>query len=215
MQTDVLHPQELGDLERAGSSREETVRPRSFQRRSFWIDRTSQLPITVLAVGACLFFVILFNATMLEITTARRQQIAGTSPHVEARMRQEDQALQRYLLVLSGTFLACMVVGIAVLTHRSAGPVHRIQSHLERLAEGELHHSVTLRQRDHFQGLAVSFNNLASSLRQRTAEDANDLEAMAAAAESCSTPAEVLAVAEKLRLLAQEKRRAIGSHAES
>jgi len=165
----------------------------------------------VLAVGACLFFVILFNATMLEITSARRQQIAAASPRLEARMQQEDQALQRYLFVLSGAFLACMVVGIVVLTQRSAGPVHRIQAHLERLAEGELDHSVVLRQRDHFQGLAQSFNQLADSLRERTADDANELEGLAAAAESCSTPAEVLALAGRLRQRAQVKRRSLGS----
>lgn len=161
-------------------------------------------------MGTCLFFVILFNATMLETTTARRQQIAD-SPQIEQRMLEEDQALQRYLLVLSGVFLVCMVAGILVLTQRSAGPVHRIQAHLDRLAAGELDHSVSLRQRDHFQGLALSFNALAAALRQRTATDADELERFAVTAESCGTPAEVLVLAANLRQRARDKRRALGS----
>jgi methyl-accepting chemotaxis protein len=212
MQPDLLHAPIVARHRSlsARASAEERGNRRPFRRRRFWIDRASQLPITVLAVGACLFFVILFNATMLEITSARRQQIAASSPHLEARMRQEDQALQRYLMALSGVFLVCMLGGIMVLTQRSAGPVHRIQSHLARLAAGELDQSVSLRQRDHFQGLAQSFNALATALRQRMASDADDLEGFASTAESCRTPAEVLDLAAQLRARAHEKRRVLG-----
>ena len=120
------------------------ARPR---RRRYWVDRASQLPTTMLAVLATAAFIILFNLTLGDLTTARREQIAASAPALERRLRSEDRAFLRSIAILSGVFAVCVSVGMVFLTKRSAGPSRRIQAHLEKLARGDLESTVQLRER--------------------------------------------------------------------
>jgi len=51
------------------------------------------------------------------------------------------------------------------LTHRVAGPIYRIMRRLEEMAEGNLHETMRLRQKDQFQDLAQQLNLTIESLR--------------------------------------------------
>lgn len=175
----------------------------SFRRRKYWIDSRSQLPMTLLSFVVVTFFVVMFNIVMLELAEARRDFIVDAVPSMQAKLEAQDRDLQRLLAVSSTLLIACVMAGVVILTHRSAGPVRRVQNHMRRVAEGDLAHSVTLRNRDHFKSLADEFNVMMRALRKRTQEDAQTLEQLAQRARSGGSAQEIVSVLENL---AREKR---------
>ncbi len=155
-------------------------------------------------VLATLFFVVMFNVTLRDLSSARRDQIAESSA-ISEQLAREDRDFHRSILALSGVFVLCVVVGTVVLTQRSAGPIGRIQTHLQRVSRGDLDHVVRLRRRDHFQALGETCNEMIRSLEERRRADITRLERLALAAEGASTPGEARALAASLRAFARAK----------
>ena len=176
------------------------------RRQRYWVDLASQLPITALGMVATLFFVVMFNVTLRELSASRREQIATAAPEVVDRLQAEDHLFHRTIAGLSSIFIICVGFGMVVLTQRSAGPAVRIGSHLQRAARGDLDHRVTLRRRDHFQPLAASCNLLFEALQRQRQEDAARFERLALTAESATTPTAARALAAELRACAQGRR---------
>lgn len=176
----------------------------AFRRRRYWVDWTSQLPITTLVALATLSFVVMFNITLRDLSSARRDQIAEDST-ISRQLAREDRDFHRSILALSGLFVLCVMVGTVVLTQRSSGPILRIQTHLERVARGDLEHTVRLRRRDHFQALGETCNQMIRNLEERRRADITRLERLALAAEGATSPGEARALAASLRAFARAK----------
>jgi len=189
---------------RAQSSPAASAPASGFRRKRYWVDWASQLPITTLVVLATLFFVVMFNVTLRDLSSARRDQIAESSAFSE-QLQREDRDFHRSILALSGVFVLCVVVGTVVLTQRSAGPIQRIQTHLERISRGDLDHVVRLRSRDHFQALGETCNEMIRSLEERRRADITRLERLAQVADGTSSPGEARALAASLRAFARAK----------
>ena len=176
------------------------------RRRHYWVDWRSQLPTLLLGVGTMVVIVVLFNLTFLDLTKSRRESIIQTVPEMGALLEAQDRTFHRLLSTASALLIVCMSVGLVVLTQRSAGPIHRLESHLRQVAEGNLAHSVTLRRRDHFRSLAEECNRTIRALQERTRRDIATLECLAVAVESLVPGAPGRDVVESLRHLSAEKR---------
>jgi len=73
--------------------------------------------------------------------------------------------------------LICVVVALVVtffygvvISHRMAGPIFRIRSVLDNMAQGDLSQHIRLRRKDDFKGLAESTNGLIKSWRLQIKE---------------------------------------------
>lgn len=51
-----------------------------------------------------------------------------------------------------------------VISHRFAGPIERLESDLDRILAGEVHHKIRLRKNDDLKGVAVRINALLRRL---------------------------------------------------
>ena len=82
------------------------------------------------------------------------------------------------------TLVATLVVAIwaLVITHRAAGSIYHMKRVIEEISSGKLNERVRLREKDEFQDLARSFNELMDNLQKKLA----DKEAAAHAAKSRS-----------------------------
>ncbi len=180
----------------------------AFRRRRYWIDSRSQLPVTVLSFFVVTFFVVMFNVVMMDLAEARREFIVDAVPSMKPKLEAQDRDLQRLLTVSSTLLVACVMAGVVVLTHRSAGPVRNVQNHMKRIAEGDLRRTVSLRRGDHFTSLADEMNTMILALRERAEEDAMKLERLAARARTGADPQ---GVASELEDLADAKRVALPS----
>ena len=156
-----------------------TRRPHAMRRR-FWVDSRSQLPILLLGVGSTLFFVVMFNLTLLALTEARRESIVDSVPAMESRLLEQDMSFHRRIYLASAALVLFVNGGLVVLTQRSSGPIHRIDASLRRIAAGDLAHTLSLRRRDHFGFLAEEYNRTLQVLRQRTRTEIDILEHVAA-----------------------------------
>jgi methyl-accepting chemotaxis protein len=75
--------------------------------------------------------------------------------------RQSNITLLIRILLISPLFV---VIGI-ILSHRIAGPIHRIGKYVDSLIMGNLSHGLTLRKNDEFKVLAVKMTELCKKLR--------------------------------------------------
>ena len=71
------------------------------------------------------------------------------------------------LFVLAGVFLYTLI-----LSHRIAGPIHRINKVLEMMLRGEYPESITLRKGDHFQKTAELLERLSQQIDRQREENA-------------------------------------------
>jgi methyl-accepting chemotaxis protein len=152
----------------------------SVLRRRYWVDGRSQLPILLLGVGSTLFFVVMFNLTLLALTEARREAIVDSVPAMEQRLLAQDISFHRRIYLASAALVLFVNAGLVVLTQRSSGPIRRVEAHLQRIAAGDLAHTLRLRRRDHFGFLADEYNRTLEVLRQHTRRDIDTLEHVAA-----------------------------------
>ena len=69
------------------------------------------------------------------------------------------------LLILTLPALTLVVLWCAlVISHRFAGPIERLESDLDQILAGDLHHKVRLRKNDDLKGVAHRINALAKRL---------------------------------------------------
>lgn len=137
------------------------------QRKLRLVDRNLQVGLTgsfiaIAAVGAVLQAVLL----------SRSIDALLASGDVEAVRTQVPALLMRNLLVTVPAVAASMWVFGILLTHRVAGPLHRLERHLEALAAGEPTQDCTLRVDDELQGLCEKLNVAVERLRSRDATHA-------------------------------------------
>ena len=70
------------------------------------------------------------------------------------------------LLILTLPALTLVILWCAlVISHRFAGPIERLESDLDRILAGDVHHKVRLRKNDDLRGLATRINALAKQLK--------------------------------------------------
>ena len=68
---------------------------------------------------------------------------------------------------LALTFTALNIVVGVYISHRIAGPVHRLKESMRRMAGGDVSFLITLRDKDELQELKDEFNDMISSVRDR------------------------------------------------
>lgn len=94
--------------------------------------------------------------------------MAGLPPEHEIFQffaEQQDQMNRIFLGTSIGALIFLTLLGI-LLSHRVAGPVLRVQKHLENLAEGKTLEDVTFREKDYFPELAQSMNGFVAKYRK-------------------------------------------------
>ncbi len=95
----------------------------------------------------------------------------------------QDQAFYSFLLdqrvlIITIQLISLVVVvavtggGMALLSHRIAGPIYKLQKHLQELSEGTTDDDVRFREKDYFPELAESFNRYTEVLRSRIEKEA-------------------------------------------
>lgn len=75
----------------------------------------------------------------------------------------------RLLLILSGGFLICFILGViwvGMTTRRIGKPVHIIATAVSKLAKGQLNETVAVDTSDEFEQIGGSINELAANLQE-------------------------------------------------
>lgn len=104
------------------------------------------------------------------------------------QLRQEMKAqdnLRLFALVGFGVLFALVLAGYGiVLTHKIAGPLHKITRHMSDVKEGDLKEIWNLRKGDQLQEFFFEFKQMHAALRDREQQDLELLEQVIEAVES-------------------------------
>jgi len=81
-------------------------------------------------------------------------------------LEEQRQDMLRMVLSSSGLLFVFLLVGGVLVSHRIAGPIHRLRTHLEKILENPSGPRLTFRKNDYFQELAPLINTLAERLKK-------------------------------------------------
>lgn len=70
------------------------------------------------------------------------------------------------LVTLPPLFIAVFAVALAI-SHRFAGPIERLESELDHVAQGNLNHRIRLREHDYLSGVALRVNLILETIKKR------------------------------------------------
>ncbi len=179
----------------------------SFRRRQYLVDRRRQLAATVRIAGLVLILLILLNFVLGWQAYSTTQSVMATNPSIGERMRATDIRNIAITAGISLIILAMVVVRSIMLTHRTAGAVHKISMCLDEVAGGNYDVILRLRNDDNIRAMEDPFNKMVANLRRQAQEDLKTISKLADEIEAHGNPVD----AEMLRRISDAKKRVLGS----
>ena len=131
------------------------INPKFQKKYVFWVSSTG---IILTCINATIIYFFTkenyeFLVEMLEMTEEARGQ-----------MYQELYQIIGLLGVSSIVFMIIVSIWGIILSHRVAGPLHKLKMSIDNIKNGETDTRVFFRKNDHFQDLAASFNDMMDEL---------------------------------------------------
>lgn len=139
-------------------------------RRVLLINRKFQLNVLARMVAvACAVIGVFYGANYYFFNKFIQQGKALGLPadHVFFEFIHEQQHTMNWVFsVTSGVAFAVILVGGLILSHRVAGPLHRLQQHILDVTAGKTTHDVKFRKKDFFPELAIAYNRQMEKYRK-------------------------------------------------
>ena len=136
------------------------INPRFQWRFIGFMATVSLVAILLLFVSNVLFF---WNMTQDALAAG----LAPDNPFFDFLQEQRSALSWLYFGVSAVAFLLMMALGVRY-SHRIAGPLYRLNSHMKGIADGADPAQVKFRRGDQFQELAANFNAMIAQLKKRT-----------------------------------------------
>ena len=96
-------------------------------------------------------------------------------PPIQALMGTRHE-IMILLVLLQVTFLFISFLISIFMSHRIAGPLHKLGQFFEQAKNGDLNAKLTFRERDHFKEIAIQFNEMTQAIRTREDTVIQDIE---------------------------------------
>ncbi len=127
-----------------------------------------------------------------------------------APLRQEDRSRAALMVLVAFGLVGVLSGYLVVMTHRVAGPLHKIAGAFDVVRDGRLPPLQALRKGDHFQAFFEQFRAMEDALRDRARAEAELLDAVVDAGRLAGVGEESIAAEPwtDLGALAREKRAA-------
>lgn len=156
--------------------------PHRVVRRHYLIDPRRQLRAVVMTTSVVAVLVILVNIGFALLRTTQSSFLSAVAPHLGPVLERQETTYSWVMIGFSVVLVAAVSAKTIVDTHRTAGAVFAVKQRLERVRQGDLHVTLKLRRNDNLQDLEQPFNEMVSSLRDRTLDEASRLDELAAEA---------------------------------
>ena len=181
------------------------------RRWKYLVAPRHQLPGILAATGAAVLMVVMLNVTSEILTDRFVDSVESAQPEMQGSLRHEIDRGPRIIMIVSSVmFVAGVFLASLVRSHRTWGPVLRIQHVLHTLAAGNYAQTFNLRTNDHLTEIADACNALVEALQVQARREIATLEGCAAATDTLEPEHISQELAQALRRLAAVKREAIG-----
>ena len=149
----------------------------SRKRRRYIVKRTFQIKY----IGIILFFMFLTaliscGVTYFAIFPMLSEKLASVYPQGRLLMIMKD--VNTKILFSTGLLLPVAAWFGIMLSHRFAGPWHRLEGILEDMAEGNLTKEIKLRKWDDLQSLADAINDITNNLHSYSLENQQSIQVL-------------------------------------
>jgi methyl-accepting chemotaxis protein len=175
----------------------------TFRRRKYLVDSRMQLASTIKVAGLVLILLIILNSVLAWQNLSETRRIITANPEISQQMRNNEMRNMAILAAISLIILAMVVVRSIMITHRTAGAMHKIIDHMDEVAAGRYNISLRLRRDDTLRPIEDSFNKMAGALRRRAQDDSKSLSKLADEIADHGSPVD----AEMVRRIADAKAR--------
>ncbi len=142
----------------------------STRRRQFLINPKLQLTIIgfncLLAIVAIIIFYFL-NLNLFNEFVRPKDAEFVSDPFIQQMVAEATGKLRSMFALTAAAVMCTMITGGLILSNRVAGPIYRLQKHINDMLAGKNTGDVNFRDKDFFQELAVSFNKLVGQLRNK------------------------------------------------
>ncbi len=181
----------------------ETGEHPSFRRRKYLVDSRMQLAATIKVAGLVLILLIILNSVLAWQNLSETRRIVSSNPHLTEQLHANEVRNMAILAAISLIILAMVVLRSIMITHRTAGAMLKIISHMDEVASGHFNVTLRLRQEDTLRPIEDAFNRMAGALRRRAQEDHKTLTRLADEVKEHGSPVD----AEMLRRVADARGR--------
>lgn len=140
--------------------------PKEFRRGTLLIDRAFQLRFSwyvcswILALG--LINPAIAN-TLFELVLKYAESVPG-NPGIATLQSMRGNVIL-LLVLLQLLFAGAVFVTSLFLSHRIAGPIHKLKLFIRAAKEGAIDRDLTFREKDHFKEVATEYNSMMESIR--------------------------------------------------
>jgi methyl-accepting chemotaxis protein len=165
-----------------------------------------QLASTVKVAGLVLILLIILNSVLAWQNLSETRRIISTNPHLSEQMHANEVRNMAILAAISLIILAMVVLRSIMITHRTAGAMHKIINYMDEVAAGHYNLTLRLRRDDTLRPIEDAFNKMAAALRRGAMDDHRTLSKLADEISEHGSPVD----AEMVRRIADSR----GRHAE-
>jgi methyl-accepting chemotaxis protein len=134
-----------------------------------------QLAATIKVAGLVLILLIILNSVLAWQNLNETRRIVSSNPHLSEQMRANEVRNMAILAAISLIILAMVVLRSIMITHRTAGAMHKIIDHMEDVAAGHYNLTLRLRRDDTLRPVEDAFNKMVAALRRRAQDDQKSL----------------------------------------
>lgn len=151
----------------------------SFRRRKYLVDSRMQLASTIKVAGLVLILLIILNSVLAWQNLSETRRIISANPHLSEQMHANEVRNMAILAAISLIILAMVVLRSIMITHRTAGAMHKIINYMDEVAAGHYNLTLRLRRDDTLRPIEDAFNKMAASLRRSALDDHKTLTKLA------------------------------------
>jgi methyl-accepting chemotaxis protein len=188
-----------------GKDAEDKDGKKSYRRRQYLVDRKRQLAATVRVAGLVLVLLVTLNGVLAWQSYSATSTVMTSNPVMGERMRAIDNRNMAITAGISLIILAMVVVRSIMLTHRTAGAVHKVCMCLEEVGDFNFDVNLRLRNDDNIRALEEPFNKMTGNLKRKAADDYKAMKKLADEIEEHGQPVD----AEMLRRIADATARLV------
>lgn len=151
----------------------------SFRRRKYLVDSRMQLASTIKVAGLVLILLIILNSVLAWQNLSETRRIISANPHLSEQMHANEVRNMAILAAISLIILAMVVLRSIMITHRTAGAMHKIINYMDEVGAGHYNLTLRLRREDTLRPIEDAFNKMAASLRRSAMDDHKALSKLA------------------------------------
>jgi hypothetical protein len=160
------------------------IKPLAFYKRSiFLINPTFQLSFSLIVCSLIFISSLIYPIILMDFFNS----LGNRFPEVAANLKLAQNELLFFLAIIQIIFISMVFIIFIFMTHKVAGPMHKLKTHLASIREGSPIMPLAFRNGDHFHDVADEVSLFLETLTFNQESDFQYIDEVALYIENLST----------------------------